>query len=241
MLDAAEATPAGLADAGSLIVVASTWGEGEAPQRATRFLRDLVTDDAPRLDGLRFAVLALGDRAYAQFCETGRAIDARLEALGAIRIAPRLDCDLDYETPAKAWLATTLTELRGPAAEADRVIHVDFAAAAPAAFSKSNPFAAEITESVNLNSSRSDKETWHIELSLAGSGLTYEPGDALGVVPQNDPALVEQRVEGRGARIRTQALHAALTTRHDITTLTGHLVRTLAEASGAGGPARPGR
>ena len=121
VLDAADATPAALATAGTLLVIASTWGEGEAPQRATRFLRALLADDAPRLDGLRFAVLALGDRAYTQFCETGQTIDIRLEALGAARAATRLDCDLDYETPAKAWLGATLADLRGaPADEAGR-------------------------------------------------------------------------------------------------------------------------
>ena len=112
LLDAADATPADLATAGTLLVIASTWGEGEAPQRATRFMRALLADDAPRLPGLRFAVLALGDRAYAQFCETGRTIDARLERLGAIRAAPRLDADLDYEAPAATWLAATLKDLR---------------------------------------------------------------------------------------------------------------------------------
>ena len=229
VLDAAEATVAGLVGVGSLLVIASTWGEGEAPQRATGFLRGLMAGDAPRLEGVRFAVLALGDRAYAQFCETGRVIDARLEGLGGERVAARLEADLDYEGVAAGWLGTTLAEMRGEADEA-RVIHVDFGGAV----SKANPFAAEILELVNLNSSRSGKETFHVELGLEGSGLTYLPGDALGVMPENDPALVDA-VLGAVSLGGDDAVRAALLGRHDVSTLTGHLVGQLAEATGAAG------
>lgn len=233
LLDAADATPAALAAAGTLLVIASTWGEGEPPQRATAFLRDLLADGAPRLEGLRFAVLALGDRAYEQFCETGRVIDERLAALGATRAAPRLECDLDYESPSAAWLTTTLPELRGPELRGEdapptSVVHVDFGA--PASVTKTNPFEAEIAELVNLNSSRSAKQTFHVELSLAGSGLAYLPGDSLGVVPQNDPALVDQVLAAAG--LHDDAVRTALISRHDITTLTGHTVRLLADSTG---------
>ena len=231
LLDAADATPAALAAAGTLLVIASTWGEGDAPQRATRFLAELLADDAPRLEGLRYAVLALGDRAYTQFCQTGRAIDERLAALGATRVAERLECDLDYESPAAAWLGATLPVLREADSAADSVIHVDFGAPAANAVSKANPFAAEITELQNLNSSRSDKQTFHLELSLAGSGLTYQPGDAIGVVPQNDPRVVEQVLAAVGLS-GDDALHEALTSRHDLSTLTGHLIKQVAELSG---------
>ena len=236
-LDAADATVAGLAQAGTLLVIAATWGEGEAPQRATRFLAELMDPAAPRLEGLRYAVLGLGDRAYAQFNETAKQIDLRLEALGGVRAAPVRECDLDYEEPAAAWLKTTLPGLRdakNDAPGAGDVIHVDFGSASAGAVSKSNPFAAEITERQNLNSSRSDKETFHVELSLTGSGITYQPGDAIGVVPQNDPRLVEQVLDAVGLA-GDDALHAALTSRHDISTLTGYLVQQLAEKTGAKG------
>ena len=235
LLDAADATPASLVGAEALLVIASTWGEGEAPQRATRFLRDFATEAAPRLEGLRFAVLALGDRAYTQFCESGRLIDERLEALGGTRAAPRLDCDLDYEAAAASWLSTALTELRGKDAESANtsttstsVVHVDFGATAAA--TKSNPFEAEITELVNLNSSRSGKQTFHAELSLAGSGLIYLPGDSLGVIPRNDPGLVDQVLNAANLA-SDDDLRAALATRHDITTLTAHTIRQLAAAT----------
>lgn len=232
VLDAGEATPADLARAERLLVIAATWGEGEAPARATDFMTALLADSAPRLDTLNFAVLALGDRAYAQFCATGHAIDERLAALGGHRAAPLLECDLDYDAPAAAWLGTTLPALRGVDAEpAPSVIHVDFGAAEAREYSKSNPFQAEITDLVNLNSSRSAKQTFHVELSLAGSGLTYLPGDAIGIAPENNPAVVEAVLDAAGLAGDAD-LHAALTARHDVTTLSAHVVRSLAELTG---------
>jgi len=229
VLDAADTTPADLARAERLLVIAATWGEGEAPARATGFMAALLSDAAPRMDKVNFAVLALGDRAYAQFCAIGHAIDERLAALGGHRAAPLLECDLDYDAPAAAWLTAILPALRGADAEPDAsVIHVDFGAAEPREYSKSNPFQAEITDLVNLNSSRSLKQTFHVELSLAGSGLTYQPGDAIGIAPENDPAVVEAVLEAAGQAGNTE-LHAALLTRHDVNTLSAYLVRSLAE------------
>jgi sulfite reductase (NADPH) flavoprotein alpha-component len=216
LFDMAEVSPADLVDQVNLLVVASTWGEGDPPERAAEFYAALMAEDAPRFDGVRFAVLALGDSSYVNFCEVGRRIDARLEALGGERIAPRVDCDLDYEAPAAAWSGSALEELArraepdgGPAVQGGDIIHVDFAAPAAAPlYSKANPFSAEITESIDLNSSRSTKQTIHLEVSLEGSGLTFEPGDSLGIVPENDPEMVEAvlraaRLEGDGD-LRTQ-------------------------------------
>ncbi|HEX4260333.1 MAG TPA: flavodoxin domain-containing protein [Acetobacteraceae bacterium] len=220
VLDMADASLDGLAKAGNLLVIASTWGEGDPPQRAEAFFAALMASDAPPLAGLRYAVLALGDRAYAKFCETGRRIDTRLAELGATRLAPVEECDLDFEVPARAWIGTTLREL-GAETPAS-VIHVDFMrppATEAAAHSRARPFAAEIAELVNLNSSRSTVRNFHIALSLAGSGLAYEPGDAIGVLPTNDPALVDDVLRAAGLD-HDDALRAALATRHDITTLT---------------------
>ncbi len=233
VLDAADATPSDLARTERLLVIAATWGEGEAPARANDFMAALLADSAPRMDKVNFAVLALGDRAYAQFCATGHAIDDRLAALGGHRAAPLLECDLDYDASAAAWLGTTLPALRGAEDEpAPSVIHVDFGAVGEAReYSKSNPFGAEITDLVNLNSSRSAKQTFHVELSLAGSGLAYLPGDAIGIAPENDPALVEAVLDAAGLS-GDAALHAALLSKHDVTTLSAHVVRSLAELTG---------
>ncbi len=229
VVDAADFTPADLK--GTLLVISSTWGEGEPPARATEFYTALMADTAPRLDGVSFAVLALGDRAYAQFCETGKRIDTRLAELGGTRSAALLECDLDYDAPAASWLATTLPALRGSEPEAS-VIHVDFGHVDTApAYDRTNPFAAEITDLVNLNGSRSDKQTFHTEISLAGSGLTYLPGDSLGIQPVNDPAAVEAVLAPVGLA-GDSALHDVLAEKHDVTTLTGHLIQGYAALVG---------
>ena len=236
VLDMADATPAQVAGVQNLLVIASTWGEGDPPQRAVDFHAGLMGDDAPRFDGVRYAVLALGDRAYAKFCETGRLFDERFAALGAKRVADRIECDLDYEAPANAWIGGTLTRLQAELGEPEpgAVIHVDFARA-PAeasAYSRARPFEAEITERIKLSGSRSTSETWHLELSLGGAGITYEPGDSLGFLPGNDPALVDAVLAASGLT-GDAALHAALSERFDITTLTGKQVDDYARITGS--------
>jgi sulfite reductase (NADPH) flavoprotein alpha-component len=233
VIDMADTTPAQIAGAGDLLVVASTWGEGDPPQRAEPFMTALISDSAPQLAGLRYGVLALGDRAYVRFCETGHVIDQRLEALGANRIAPLVECDLDYEAPAKAWIDASLAALAPPAPGA-AVIHVDFAHTQVeeiGGFSRARPFEAEIIERINLNSSRSTTETWHLELSLAGSGIAYEPGDSLGFVPRNDAALVDEMLSVTGLST-DDALRAALIDQHDITTLSSAQVGAYAALTG---------
>ncbi|MDQ2803144.1 MAG: flavodoxin domain-containing protein [Pseudomonadota bacterium] len=220
MLDMADATPEQVARAGTVLVIASTWGEGDPPQRAEPFITALMSDAAPRFTDMRYTLLALGDRAYANFCETGRRMDERLAALGAKSIAPRVECDLDYEAPAKSWIDASLRALEPPARA--EVIHVDFARAAldeEQAFSRTRPFEAEITGLVDLHSSRSSSQTYHVELSLEGSGIAYEPGDSLGFVPENDPALVDEVLRSAGLG-SDGALRRALAERYDITTLT---------------------
>ena len=229
-LDMADATPEQVAKSGNLLLIASTWGEGDPPQRAEAFHAALMADSAPRFNAVRYAVLALGDRAYAKFCETGRRFDERLAALGGQRVADRVECDLDYEAPAKAWIDSSLRALE-PSGDA-AVIHVDFARAeAEPAVSRARPFEAEVTELINLNSSRSTTETFHVELSLEGAGLAYEPGDSLGFLPSNDPRLVEDVLRAAGLD-GDAALHGQLRDRLDITTLTREQVGAYAKLTG---------
>lgn len=234
VLDMADADLAALKDAGNLLVIASTWGEGEPPQRAVPFFRSLMADGAPKLDGVNFAVLALGDSAYVQFCEIGKRIDARLAELGAARVAPRVDCDLDYEGPAGDFITSILKTITPAAPEAEApstphgpqngdVIHVDFNRSTGLAFTKDAPFAAEINDYHPLSSSRSSSETIHVALDLEGSGLAYEPGDSLGIVPENDPALVEEVLRATGLSGDDDAARS-LTHQRDITTLTGKIL-----------------
>lgn len=243
VVDMADMTPAQAAETQNLLVIASTWGEGDPPQRAVDFHDALLADDAPRFDKVRYAVLCLGDRAYAQFCETGRRFDERLAALGGARIADRIECDLDYETPATGWIDGTLERLAAEAggtaasgAEAGAaVIHVDFARAAPDAPTRARPFEAEITEHLRLSGSRSTSDTHHLEVSLDGSNITYEPGDALGVVPQNDPDLADAILAATGLS-GDAALRTALLDRLDITTLTGKQIEDYARLTGSKAP-----
>lgn len=227
VVDMADTTPAQMAEVANLLLIASTWGEGDPPQRAVDFHEALMAEDAPRFEKTRFAVLALGDRAYARYCEIGRRIDERLAALGGTRIVDRIECDLDFETPASGWIDATLDRIGQQAGTAEvedtSVIHVDFARpvteAAAETWGRARPFEAEITEHVRLTGSRSLSDTRHIELSLEGSGIAYEPGDALGVVPRNDPALVDAVLRAAGLDGEV-ALRSALRDRYDITTLT---------------------
>lgn len=230
LIDMADADLSVLKDAGNLLVIAATWGEGEPPKRAAPFMRALMADDAPRIDGLKFAVLALGDSSYAQFCETGKLIDARLEALGGARVADRVDCDLDYEAAAGQFVDLVLETL-APKDAPGSVIHVDFHRAESDAPSKSAPFVAEIGALHPITSSRSESETLHIEFDLTGSGIAYEPGDTLGIQPTNDPALVEAVLRGVGLD-GDEAARAALTAERDITTLTGKLIADYAALTG---------
>ncbi len=235
-VDMADTTPAQMAEVPNLLLIASTWGEGDPPQRAVDFYEALLADDAPRFDKTRFAVLALGDRAYAQYCEIGRRIDDRLAALGGTRIVDRIECDLDFETPAGAWIDATLGQIgKDNAAEDTSVIHVDFARggtdAEAESWTRARPFEAEITEHVRLTGSRSLSDTRHIALSLEGSDLAYEPGDALGVVPRNDPALVDAILTSAGLR-DDEALRLVLRDRFDITTLTAKQIDDHAALTG---------
>jgi sulfite reductase (NADPH) flavoprotein alpha-component len=193
---------ANLVKGGKAIIISSTWGDGEPPDNATNFWSWLQAD-APRLENLQFAVLGLGDKNYSDFCGAAKKFDSRLENLGARRLAPRGECDTDYETTAKTWvdgLWEKLTPSTNGAATNGHAAHTNghtvstngHVAAAKSGFSKTNPFPAKLLKNVLLNKAGSAKEVRHYEISLDGSGLTYEAGDALGVVPVNCPALVDE-------------------------------------------------
>ena len=216
LLDMADLELTKLAKARRLVVIASTWGEGEPPARAVHPYADLMSERAPRLDGVEFAVLALGDSAYAEFCAIGKAIDARLAELGAKRVVDRIDCDVDFADPAARWIDTTLKALAPPAEQRGTVIAVDFAGRQPSV-PEIDIVEAEITEKINLNSSRSGKETIHLELALP-AGFTYQPGDSLDVFPENDPGYVDELLQATGLS-GDAGLRDKLVATRDVTTL----------------------
>jgi sulfite reductase (NADPH) flavoprotein alpha-component len=238
VVDMADADLATIAKSKNLLVYISTWGEGDPPQRAADFHAALMADGAPRFEGVRFAVLALGDTAYVNFCQAGRQIDARLEALGATRVADRQDLDLDFQKAAAAWTDKALEILAPPAdAPATTVVHVDFKGA-PAAedddepsFTAENPVEAEIAALINLNGTGSTRETWHVEFAVEESGFVYKPGDAIGLYPENDPTLAEDLLKAVGLA-GDDALKQKLVKSFDITTLARPAVDGYAKLTG---------
>jgi len=228
LVDMADLELASLASVKKLIVIAATWGEGEPPARAIRAYKELMNDAAPRLDGVEFGVLALGDTAYVEFCAIGKALDERFEALGAKRVAQRVDCDLDFAEPAAAWIAGTLKTLAPDIAPDTKVIAVDFGAKAAPSL---DVVEAEVTEHINLNSSRSDKETIHLELSFDGAAPAYKPGDSLDVYAENDPDYVDALLKAAGLSTDA-ALRNEFIKSRDVTTLSLKTIESYANSTG---------
>ena len=187
-----------LKDERFLAIVISTQGDGDPPDDARALVEFIEGKRAPQLPQLRFAVLGLGDSSYPQFCVIGQRLDARLEALGAQRWVARADADLDIDTIAAPWSTQVLAEAKEalkPRPQLASVTPLRPHVAAPVAWTRDRPFAAELLANLPITGRGSDKDIRHLELSLADSGLDYEPGDALGVWIENPPALVQAMVE----------------------------------------------
>lgn len=182
-----------------VLVVTSTYGDGDMPDNAQAFWDFLNSGQAPKLEHLSFSVLALGDRNYSLFCEAGKKFDARLEALGAKRVAARIDCDVEYEADAMTWTESAFAAMGGAAGAA--VLSPSLPGTVEteeAGYSKKNPFPARLKTNRLLSGEGSAKEVRHFEIVLEGSGLSYEAGDALGVYPSNCPELVQEILTAAG-------------------------------------------
>ena len=240
-----------LADHSRFLAITSTWGDGDPPDNAAEFWKALSGNSAPRFEQLSYSVLALGDRNYSEFCGAGKRIDERLAALGATRIAPRTDCDIDYETAANQWItsiwpalksSTTSREGERPREPLVVPVATDIEIQDPTPkYSRTNPFPARLITNRLLNGPGSAKETRHIEISLEGSGVRYEAGDALGVVPRNCEDIARELIElgGWSDSIQVPApdgqtlpLREALLAKFDFRKPTSALVDAIAKTEG---------
>jgi len=202
-----KASPAALAKESCALIVTSTWGEGDPPDNAVSFWEQLTAENDLKLGGLNYSVLALGDTNYQHFCGFGKSLDSRLEALGAKRIFDRVDCNVDFEEGAARWQTGVFEALKkidltggGPGSNGSGngsapVLERALAEEKPTGYSRKNPFSARLLMSRKLTAEGSEKDTRHYEISLRGSGLTYDVGDALGIIPTNSPELVDEMLK----------------------------------------------
>jgi sulfite reductase (NADPH) flavoprotein alpha-component len=236
----ADYKPSSLKREALVSLIVSTHGEGDPPDDAELFHEFLLSEKAPNLAGLKYSVLALGDSSYIDFCETGRDFDRRLADLGAERLAPVLECDLDYESAATNWaddIVARLPELLRAGASVPQLKAVKNVAS----FDKKNPFSAEVLVNQKITGGGSDKDVRHIELSLEGSGLDYEPGDALAVLIENPPRLVNEILSVQGldpdelVLVQGESLRVveALTRKLEVTRLNLGFLRRWAEIAAA--------
>ncbi len=219
-----DAKPASLAKAENLLVVVSTWGEGDPPDNALAYYEDFMSDAMPKLAGVRYSVCGLGDTSYEHFCKMGKDFDTRLAALGAERVHDRADCDVDYQTTFDVWLGAALKAFPGLETPSIAIPAATISGDGDhGAYDKNHPYLSEILEKVVLNGTGSSKEVLHVELSLEGSGLSYEPGDALGICPVNRASVVEEVLAATGlsanSKVGDTTLADALKYDFDITTL----------------------
>ena len=219
-------------------IIISTQGIGEPPIEAAELYGLLQKGSAPSFPHLKYAVLSLGDTSYSQFCQAGKDFDLFLEKLQAKRILPRKDCDVDYEDDAVAWMDALIASIQTNQSPSIAAAYVkQDETPLTHAYSRKNPYRAQLINKTNLNGRGSSKETIHLELSLSGSGIAYQPGDSLGVYAQNSPGLIETVLEvSKLSGAETVKSHEgektlieALRTDYELTPLTGLTLNRYAE------------
>ncbi len=221
-----------------LLIIISTYGEGEMPDNAQLLWDQVSEDSAPSMENINFSVLALGDTSYDQFCQAGIDWDNRLAELGAKRLYDRIDCDVDFEDLAENWTRSVIPMMAEGATIT--LIENDNTARDKPKYNRKNPFPAKMLTNRLLTAEDSSKETRHFEFSLEGSGLTYKAGDALNIIPQNCPELVADIVKAIGCtgdedepvKGELLTLTEALTTHFEIKQPGKELLQEIANRSG---------
>jgi sulfite reductase (NADPH) flavoprotein alpha-component len=223
-----------------LLIVTSTYGEGEMPDNAQLLWGAVKTDSAPKLENLKYSVLALGDTSYDLFCKAGIDWDDRLAELGANRLFPRIDCDVQFEEAAEGWISSVIPHMAEGAANAGATVDSTAPSAEKSQYNRKNPFPAKLLVNRLLTDASSSKETRHYEIAITGSGLSYEAGDALCVVPTNCPELVADIIkalacngdEDEPVNGQLMKLSEALRTQFEIKLPSKELIEEIATRSG---------
>jgi sulfite reductase (NADPH) flavoprotein alpha-component len=236
-------TPAALAEEKYAIFLASTYGEGDAPDGVQPFYEHLCLERFPRYENLSYAVFALGDRHYENFCKFGKDLDVKLASLGASWICNRVDCDVDVDVPFEQWKTDLIPRLREIAAGAKAKAIVpssviaEVKSTSAAIVTRDNPALASLVDKKDLTRSESSKTTLHLAFSIKDTGIIYEAGDSCGVLPQNDLNLVAeilQTLKFNGneqvmcGKTGTTTLHDALMHHLQITRLNRRIVKDFA-------------
>ncbi len=222
----------------NLAIIVSTHGEGDPPDMAEDFYKFVTGKRAPKLNNLNFSVLALGDKTYKHFCKTGEDIYSACKSLGAFSVTSLVKCDVDYEVDAEIWMNNFLANLTPSASsvtvpDSPGTMQNEPSPKPEISYSKKNPYMATILEKVKITGRDSDKEVYHLELALDDSGLTYEPGDSVGIFAKNPDDLVEQIIKKTGfdseqlvdSEIGEISIKTALTHHFEITILTIDMIR----------------
>ncbi len=222
-----------LAAAGDVLVVTSTFGDGGPPDNGADFWNRLEAPDAPPLDGVRYAVLGIGDRSYADFCGHARSIDTRLADLGATPLLERTEVEAYDDEPMARWADIVTTLIGTPVTEPPR----ERTRAEP--FSRASPIAVSLSRNVALTPPAADKEVRQFAFDISEHAVTYAVGDSLGVYASNGDATVARWLAatglGGGEAVvvdgTEMSLREALTSHYEICRVTPGLLAFIAERS----------
>ncbi|MDA7650999.1 flavodoxin domain-containing protein [Akkermansiaceae bacterium] len=221
----------------NLLIITSTYGDGEPPDNAADLHEFIMSEEVPSLAGVSYSVFALGDTEYPDFCQSGIEFDQQLEKFGAKRVFKRIDCDVDYDEEFKEWKTGVMDAFGGSAVAVSEEVSGE-----DEPYGKKRPFPSPILNSYNLNKEGSQRETYHIEFSLDGSNLAYEAGDALSVFSHNPASAVDEILKNLPFNVKEDvplpgggeaSLREALITSYDIRSLNKPLLQKWQSRSGS--------